>query len=247
VLAARPQPDSASHGLSLPTALEDLEVHSRGAGQGARYVPPAGFGYPLGGLLPPGPRRPCFMPTALLGFALRSFLLPTRRSPRFRRSQPTCRFSRRYSRRRSGGPAQRAAASGHLPGPESLAPAAGLVRPTLAAPLGFALAGSAGDRLTRDFARAPPTRFAAPARRAIAAGVPESQSAVAGPRPATGKPAASDRATLVGFSRRHDPDRSNATHARAICFTSHRVARRRRPADAALDVCLALPQSPGIA
>jgi len=42
----------------------------------ARYVPPSGFGYPLGGLLPPSPGRFCFTPAALLGFALRSFLLP---------------------------------------------------------------------------------------------------------------------------------------------------------------------------
>jgi hypothetical protein len=41
----------------------------------ARYVPPSGFGYPLDGLLPPGPCRPCFRPTALLGFTLRSFPL----------------------------------------------------------------------------------------------------------------------------------------------------------------------------
>jgi hypothetical protein len=34
----------------------------------ARYGPPPGFGYPLDGLRPPGPRRPCFVPTALLGF-----------------------------------------------------------------------------------------------------------------------------------------------------------------------------------
>jgi hypothetical protein len=42
----------------------------------ARYVPPSGFGYPLGGLLPPSPCRLFFAPAALLGFALRSFLLP---------------------------------------------------------------------------------------------------------------------------------------------------------------------------
>jgi hypothetical protein len=41
----------------------------------ARYVPPSGFRYPLDGLLPPGPRRPCFVPTALLGFR------PSKRSP----------------------------------------------------------------------------------------------------------------------------------------------------------------------
>jgi hypothetical protein len=55
---------------------------------GARYVPPSGFGYPLGGLLPPSPCRLFFTPAALLGFALRSFLLAegtpcvsTRKSP----------------------------------------------------------------------------------------------------------------------------------------------------------------------
>jgi hypothetical protein len=41
-----------------------------------RYVPPAGFDYPLGGLLLPSPCRFYFAPAALLGFALRSFLLP---------------------------------------------------------------------------------------------------------------------------------------------------------------------------
>jgi hypothetical protein len=45
------------------------------AGTPARYVPPSGFGCPLGGLLPPSPCRLCFTPAALLGFALRSFLL----------------------------------------------------------------------------------------------------------------------------------------------------------------------------
>jgi hypothetical protein len=34
----------------------------------SRYVPPAGFAYPLDGFLPPGPRRPCFVPAALVGF-----------------------------------------------------------------------------------------------------------------------------------------------------------------------------------
>jgi hypothetical protein len=40
----------------------------------ARFGPPAGFGYPLGGLLPAQPRRPCFMPAALLGLALQRLL-----------------------------------------------------------------------------------------------------------------------------------------------------------------------------
>jgi len=40
-----------------------------------RYVPPSGFGYPLGGLRPSVPCRLFFTPAALLGFTLRSFLL----------------------------------------------------------------------------------------------------------------------------------------------------------------------------
>jgi hypothetical protein len=73
-LAGRPQPTGSSLGLSFPSAHEGSEVHSARA-LPARYVPPAGFGYPLGGLRPPSPCRFCFTPAALLGFALRSFLL----------------------------------------------------------------------------------------------------------------------------------------------------------------------------
>jgi hypothetical protein len=47
-----------------------------GTGLPARYVPPSGFGYPLDGLLPLVPRRFFFTPAALMGFTLRSFLLP---------------------------------------------------------------------------------------------------------------------------------------------------------------------------
>jgi len=45
------------------------------AGAADCFVPPSGFGYPLGGLRPPRPCGFCFAPAALLGFALRSFLL----------------------------------------------------------------------------------------------------------------------------------------------------------------------------
>jgi hypothetical protein len=45
------------------------------AGVPARYVPPSGFGYPLDGFLPSDPCRFYFTPAALMGFALRSFLL----------------------------------------------------------------------------------------------------------------------------------------------------------------------------
>jgi hypothetical protein len=74
-LACRPKPTGTSHGLSFPTALERLRGPLATDVAGARYVPPAGFGYPLGGLLPLSPCRFCFTPAALLGFALRSLLL----------------------------------------------------------------------------------------------------------------------------------------------------------------------------
>jgi len=64
-----------SHGLPLPSALEESEVHSPRV-KPTRYVPPSGFGHPLDGLLPRIPRRFSFAPAALLGFTLRRFPLP---------------------------------------------------------------------------------------------------------------------------------------------------------------------------
>jgi hypothetical protein len=74
-LVRRPRPADSSHGLCFPSAHTGSEVHFSQALR-ARYVPPSGFGYPLGGLLPPSPRRFFFTSAALLGFALRSFLRP---------------------------------------------------------------------------------------------------------------------------------------------------------------------------
>jgi hypothetical protein len=51
--------------------LQDPKVHLPRAFR-AHFVPPSGFEYPLGGFLPSNPSRPCFMPTALMGFTLRS-------------------------------------------------------------------------------------------------------------------------------------------------------------------------------
>jgi hypothetical protein len=76
----RPSPSTAADRL-LSWAFAPFSTHGIGgplaAGRArARYGPPSGFGYPLGGLRPPSPCRFCFTPAALLGFALRSFLLP---------------------------------------------------------------------------------------------------------------------------------------------------------------------------
>jgi hypothetical protein len=62
-------------GFCVPTAHEGSEVHCVRVCH-TRYVPSSGFGYPHDGLLPPSPCRFCFTPAALLGFTLRSFLLP---------------------------------------------------------------------------------------------------------------------------------------------------------------------------
>jgi len=54
--------------------LQGSEVRLTRACQ-ARHLPRSGFDYPLRGLRPPSPRRPSFVPAALLGFTLRSLLL----------------------------------------------------------------------------------------------------------------------------------------------------------------------------
>jgi hypothetical protein len=74
---------NSSRGLCFPTAHEGSEVHLTRV-LPARYVPPSGFDYPLDGFLPPDPRRPFFMPTALLGFRPPEHLLPERHPRRYR-------------------------------------------------------------------------------------------------------------------------------------------------------------------
>jgi hypothetical protein len=59
-------------GFRYPSAHARHRGPPAAPGAARRYVPPAGFGYPLDGFLPRCPGRLCFAPTALLGFALRS-------------------------------------------------------------------------------------------------------------------------------------------------------------------------------
>jgi hypothetical protein len=73
-LADPPQRISLSHGLCVPTAHQETRVHWPQA-LPARYGPSSGFGYPRDGLLLAHPCRSCFVPAALVGFTLRSFLL----------------------------------------------------------------------------------------------------------------------------------------------------------------------------
>jgi len=133
----------------------------------ARYVPPSGFDYPLDGFRPSIPRRFCFAPAALLGFTLRSFLLPKGRpcvsAPAYPPTVPPASGTTYRSRR----PALQAAVSGHCPSGSPWRPSVGLARQPLAAPLGSALLGFALGGLNRVFTRSPLTRFAAPRSPAV--------------------------------------------------------------------------------
>jgi hypothetical protein len=143
-------------------SLQHLRVRrstSRGASR-SRYVPPSGFGSPLDGFLPPSPRRPCFVPAALLGFALRSVPLSKgiRPSPAgsthlpFLAPLPPSPKQRPVTARRGSW----ALTLPRVPGRTR----ALVTRRPLDAPVGFALPGHAGNGLDPDFARSPLTRFA---------------------------------------------------------------------------------------
>lgn len=94
--------------------IQDSAIHSSRAFQ-ARYGPRSGFGYPLRGFRPPNPGRLFFTPAALVGFALRSFLL-RRGGDAFPRHRTRVPFLPPVSHlRRNEGPARRAAASGLSP------------------------------------------------------------------------------------------------------------------------------------
>jgi hypothetical protein len=79
---------ASSPELSVPSALEVSEIHSRG-GCTTRFGPPSGFGHPLDGLLPPKPCRFCFTPAALLGFHPSEGSPPARWSRCYHRDRPT--------------------------------------------------------------------------------------------------------------------------------------------------------------
>jgi hypothetical protein len=150
---------------------------------GARYGPPTGFGYPLGGLRPPSPCRLCFAPAALLGFTLRSFLLTEGVGALSSATDP-------LTVQLAVVPAAEAVSRpdeprfpGFNPSESPWRPSAGLVRWLLVAPLGFALLGFAGGSLVRGFARTPPTRFTDATLRPAPAGASESRSAFAWFRP----------------------------------------------------------------
>jgi hypothetical protein len=125
-----------SPGLPFPSAHQGLEIHSPRV-LPARWGPSAGFDYPLDGLRPRVPRRFYFAPAALLGFALRSFLLWQGTAGVSAGVNPRAVSPAVFPTAGGGGPARQAAASGLSPLPKSLAATVRLARQPLAAPLGF--------------------------------------------------------------------------------------------------------------
>jgi hypothetical protein len=127
----------------------------------ACYVPPTGFGYPHGDLLPPRPGRLFFTPAALLGFALRSFLLPKGVDRVSAETGPHAVCSHRFSRPDGSGwagPVGRgfwASTLSRVPGDRCRVGAA-----PAGCSLGLCPLRAFRRQPTRDFARAPPTRFA---------------------------------------------------------------------------------------
>jgi hypothetical protein len=68
-LVGSPQLADSSHGLLLPSAQFRTEGPLPRQASTLAYVPPSGFGYPLGGFLPSIPSESCFVLTALVGFS----------------------------------------------------------------------------------------------------------------------------------------------------------------------------------
>jgi len=87
----------------------------------ARYAPPSGFGYPRDGFFPSNPGRFCFAPAALLGFALRSFLLSKGVHDVSVWTHPRTVSPFGATSAEAEGPARKAAVPGLLPFQESLA------------------------------------------------------------------------------------------------------------------------------
>jgi hypothetical protein len=182
-----------------PTAHQATRVHLTRV-LPARYVPPSGFDYPLDGLLPSGPCRLCFTPTALLGFALRSMTSPEV-PERCRADAPTYRFDPRYDRHRSTNPARGTAVPGLSPPGEPLPP-----RPVFSE---STRGSSPGLFPSKAIGRPPGPGFHRDSSHALGddginqiACATESQSAVAWPDPSMTRGQRVDRTALLGFLHR---------------------------------------------
>lgn len=203
--------------------MQAAAVHSPRAIASARYGPPSGFGYPLGGFLPPRPGRPCFMPAALVGFVLRSVLLP-QGAPTFPATRTHIPFLRPVftTRPKAEGRLERPGFLGFHPCRSPSPAAMRLAPPRPVAPLDFRPSGSSGTGLGTASGAPPLTRFPRPAK----------GRATRRPRvsigPAPGRirriERRTDTATLMGFACLRDPRHSNVRPGRGNLFASRRVA-----------------------
>jgi len=139
-------------------------------------------------LAPSGPAPVFFRTGGAHGIRPSELSPPERYSQRFRSEQPAYRFSCQYSRRKRLGRPGRPRFPGFDPSGRPSRAAVWLARRPPVAPVGFALPGLIGERLGRDFAQPPLTRFQRTAVTGDALGAPESRSTLAQPRPRHGKP-----------------------------------------------------------
>jgi hypothetical protein len=176
------------------------------AGLPARYVPPSGFGYPLGGFLPSIPCRFSFTPAALMGFTLRSV-------PLSKGTQAITAQGNPPTVQPAGAPAAVAVGRpcrprflGFDPSESPLRASEGLVRLPLDAPLGFALLGSTIESLDQAFTRSPLTRFTEPVTSHRPGRRPRVSIGLR-PAPSTCRTEARspDEATLLGFLHQSVP------------------------------------------
>jgi hypothetical protein len=173
----------------------------------ARYVTPSGFRYPLGVLLPPSPRRPCFVPTALLGFRPPEHFPPER--------YPRC-FHLKLTRlpfQPPGVPSENPRAGPTVRGSRALTPSRVPRLPDGVSaehgrilPWALAFPGQPAGCLVRTSARTPPSRF----RTCSSAdckprhpGVSINTRLTRSPPPGPAK--RRDQAALIRFPRRSSP------------------------------------------
>jgi hypothetical protein len=167
----------------------------------SRFVPPSGFGYPLGGLLLAMPRRFCFTPAALMGFTLRSFSSRKVSGP-FPAGSTHVPFSQVGIPAPEGaGRLDRARFLGFAPSGSPKSHEHVFSTPATGCSLGFRPSRACHVRLDGNFAPSPLTRFSATALHR-SDGAPEYRSASAPPRPPCGKPQGTAGTTLLGFSHR---------------------------------------------
>jgi hypothetical protein len=149
-----------------------------------RFVPPSGFGYPLDGLLLPSPRRPCFVPAALLGFRPSESSPLERYPPRFRAGCTHMPFTRPVppTPKRWPVPTDRSSWALTLPRVPCVRHVFSMPKRRIL-PWASSLPGSTRDGLVEIPLDLLSRASSTPSRRTRSAGAPEYQSALAWPRP----------------------------------------------------------------